>query len=475
MDYMERCNYWTPLKSLFALTLLFSGSLSANTNIGSPALDCDQLGWLSYNPQDFLWYIEQGEKSNVRLPASLYGHKISPPKTAPYSLTVEKSAYERALQSCYSEGNNVIYSENEMASADTLKNGFTNSAELIVKYIKQSRIGDINHYQKDFDKLNAHIDNLLNKYSQYAVGSDSYTYTELNKQLQSEYSSSKWFMELFNKIVSYKEHPNQEIRKRYANSRNTIKGKLTKIDNLALHFKEQAKLETQLSEYVKNNDLTSIENLARQEEIKKEINNLLSDIKSQKAKESIGKPALAHASKGGNQLIVLITMSIVTIFTCIGTIVGLARKAPVYYDFDDLMYSAGIFAWPVAISLFIFSVPIPAILANLILWGPTVFLTYKVIAATWNVGPRALLPIIVVTKVVWALMLVSAILIAMNPSGKTRQARRTKRTLALFFLAVATPIISRLIARKEGKIFNPNVLSISGVRGVDRVSSALRG
>lgn len=168
-------------------------------------------------------------------------------------------------------------------------------------------------------------------------------------------------------------------------------------------------------------------------------------------------------------------MSIVVIFTALGTILGLVRKAPVYYDFDDLAYSAGVFAWPVAISLFMLMIPIPSILANIVIFGPALFLFYKVVVATWNVGPKWLLPIILVTKVVWALMLVSAILMAMNPSGKTRQARRNKRTLAVFFLAVSAPVISKLIVHKRGRVFNPNVLEVTGVRGMSRVGKALRG
>ncbi|MBF7073456.1 hypothetical protein ISG33_08620 [Glaciecola sp. MH2013] len=466
---------WQLVSLLPFLTLLHLGAVSANTGIGSPPLDCNQLGWLSYNPQDFIRYITQGDEGHLKPPVSLYRHEVLGPQIEPYSLPTENYIYETALKGCYLGMDNVVYSNFEMVGKDKIQRHLARSAELIVKYVSQMRADDLHRYNKEFEYLSEQFNTLTGSYARYQTHSEQYAYTELYEKIQSQYFLSKTFTSRLENYQKNKMHPNQAIRDKYVGHIKLIDERRAKIEDLILFFEQQAKMEKELITYIAKNDLSSIKNPSHQEKVKLEIQTLLKEIKSQKVRQSIGRQANELVNTGENQFLILIFMSIVTIFTSVGTIIGLARKAPVYYDFDDLMYSVGIFAWPVAISLFVFSIPIPTFLAHLVLWGPTFFLAYKSITNTWRLGQRMLLPIIVVTKIVWSIMLVLAILMAMNPSGKTARSRRTQRSLALFFLVVVTPIVSKLIANKNGKIFNPNVLSISGTRGVDRIGRALRG
>jgi hypothetical protein len=62
---------------------------------------------------------------------------------------------------------------------------------------------------------------------------------------------------------------------------------------------------------------------------------------------------------------------------------------------------------------------------------------------------------VVITKVPLGIIWVLNFITLLNPSGDTAQKRRKNRGTALVILAILTPILSMVVANKEGSFFNP--------------------
>ncbi|CCQ09834.1 hypothetical protein PALB_6820 [Pseudoalteromonas luteoviolacea B = ATCC 29581] len=190
----------------------------------------------------------------------------------------------------------------------------------------------------------------------------------------------------------------------------------------------------------------------------------------EKAKDIISDPNSNIKQKDNAKLYGSILLTIVII----GTIAGAMRKTVIFLDFDDLGYSFGILAVPVAM-LFIFNfIPVMEELKLILLTLPSLILIYLAAQKSWQGGVRLMMPIVLITKVTWGVLFILAILNILNPSGKNAKQRRQNRALAMIFAMVATPIIARLVVNKEGRFFSPDMISKRGVSGVSNIRNGLK-
>ncbi|WP_197482915.1 hypothetical protein, partial [Oleiphilus sp. HI0128] len=181
------------------------------------------------------------------------------------------------------------------------------------------------------------------------------------------------------------------------------------------------------------------------------------------------KMAVFEKSMWKSHLIIVTILCI-----AIGTILGVMRKTPVFYDYDDVAYCLGVVAIPFAMEFVCRMVGIHGNLHLFLVLGPAVFIMLYVIHRTWKSGIRWMLPIIVPTKIAWGSLVALAFWQTMNPSGDKREQRKTNRALAVFFLMVAIPLISRVTYKKEGEIFSPDMIPVRGYRSFPIISNRLK-
>jgi len=158
----------------------------------------------------------------------------------------------------------------------------------------------------------------------------------------------------------------------------------------------------------------------------------------------------------------------------VGSIAGAMRKTVIFLDFDDLGYSFGVLAVPVAMLFILNFIPVIEEIKIALLTVPSIILIYLAAQKSWQGGVRLMLPIALITKITWGVLYIFAILNVLNPSGKTAKARREMRAMAIFFAMVATPIIARLVVNKEGKFFSPDMISKRGVSGISGIRDGLK-
>lgn len=139
----------------------------------------------------------------------------------------------------------------------------------------------------------------------------------------------------------------------------------------------------------------------------------------------------------------------------LGIGLGLKKKTVIFYDYDDMAFSLGIFIAPIAM-MFILMVLQPAntTQAVIIMSIPSAVLFWLVLKKTWKSGVRWTFPLVLYTKFFLSIFYVVAIWKLMAPDGDTRGERRIGRTIAFFFLLFATPLIAALVQNKQGMFFN---------------------
>ena len=166
--------------------------------------------------------------------------------------------------------------------------------------------------------------------------------------------------------------------------------------------------------------------------------------------------------------------SILLAIVIVGTIAGAMRKTVIFMDFDDLGYSFGVLAVPVAMLFVLNFIPVFEELKIILLTVPSLILIFLAAQKSWQGGVRLMMPIALITKITWGVLFILAILNILSPSGKNAKQRRQNRALAMFFAMVATPIIARLVVNKEGRIFSPDLIRKRGLPGVSNIRNGLK-
>ena len=123
-----------------------------------------------------------------------------------------------------------------------------------------------------------------------------------------------------------------------------------------------------------------------------------------------------------------------------------------YIDYYDVFKCLSVAVVPVVVTFFL-SMVFPNQINSLLIFSGLyaglmlVHIAYK----TAEVNSLLMLPMVLLVKIGLSVIWITVFYQMLNPAGKTRQSRRTWRTMAVMGLLVLTPLIKILVLGDEGK------------------------
>ncbi|MFG1393156.1 hypothetical protein [Xanthobacter agilis] len=156
--------------------------------------------------------------------------------------------------------------------------------------------------------------------------------------------------------------------------------------------------------------------------------------------------AEASARQGNSILGQLVVLAFLAVIAT-GLYLGWTRRVVVFRNYDDLALVFGC-----AVSALLALAMGDAWLLATVFWMVSTALAVAVILRTWQDNGVLLLPIILVTKLVFSFLWIHHLIELIVPSGSTLADRSRSRGIAVLVLLVLTPVIGRLVRDHESAL-----------------------
>ncbi|MFG1404377.1 hypothetical protein [Xanthobacter sediminis] len=156
--------------------------------------------------------------------------------------------------------------------------------------------------------------------------------------------------------------------------------------------------------------------------------------------------AEASARQGNSILGQLLVLAFFAMIAT-GIYLGWTRRAVVFRNYDDLALVFGcVVAAVLALAMR------EARLIATVFWMVSAALAVTVILRTWQDNGTLLLPVILVTKLVFSFLWIHHVIELIVPSGSTLADRSRSRGIAVLVLLVLTPVMGRLVRDHESAL-----------------------